>query len=41
MPRNGDNTCTTDLPNSVDNRTGKTRRITQHKLDNLREKLDI
>ena len=38
---NCDITRSADLPGSVDNRTGKTRRITKHKLDNLREKLDV
>jgi aspartyl/asparaginyl-tRNA synthetase len=38
---NCDITRSADLPNSVDNRTGKTCTITKHKLDNQREKLDM
>jgi len=32
---NCDITRSADLPGSVDNRTGKTRRITKHKFDHL------
>lgn len=41
MPCNRRGAAAANLPRSMDNRAEKTLRITKHKLNHLREKLDM